>query len=111
MFQELLQRAFGVGRHYHCFGAEYGWGRIEFYLGLKAQALICPRCRRTGEVIRKGSRCRCLQTVPIGVQAVYLVTEVARCQCRRCGGIFEIHPPLPGRRCALRASSKSSWTD
>lgn len=110
MIQELLQKAFGVSRHYHCFHADYGVGQIEFYLSLKARALICPRCRKNGEVIRKGSRCRCLQTVPIGLQVVYLVTEVARCECHRCGGIFEIHPPLPGRKCATRASSKGSWT-
>lgn len=109
MIEKLLRRAFGVGRHYHCFHAEYGVDRIEFYLALKVRGLICPRCRRGGEVIRKGSRCRCLQTLPIGFQAVYLVTEVARCQCHRCGGVFEIHPPLPGHRCARRASLKSSW--
>ena len=111
MIQELLRKVFGVSRYYHCFGAEYGWGRVEFYLQIKARALVCPQCRTSGEVIRKGSRCRCLQTVPIGLQAVYLVTEVARCRCRRCDVIFEVHPPLPGRRCAIRASSKSGWRD
>ena len=111
MIQKLLQKAFGVSRHYHCFQVGYELGRIEFYLEVKAQALICPRCRTRGEVIRKGSRCRCLQAVPVGLQAVYLVTEVARCQCHRCDVFFEVHPPLPGRRCAIRASSKSSWTD
>ena len=55
-----------------------------------------------------GRRWRVLQTVPIGLKPVYLVTEVPRCQCRRCEVIFEIAPPLPGRRCITRASSRSS---
>jgi hypothetical protein len=46
--------------------------------------------------------------VPIGLKPVYLVSEVVRCQCQGCALIFEVHPPLPGRTCAIRASSKSS---
>lgn len=111
MIQKLLQKVLGVSRHDHCFGAEYEWDRIEFYLEIKPQGLICPRCRTSRGVIRKGSRCRYLQSVPIGFQAVYRVTEVARGQCRRCEGMFEVHPPLPGRRCALRASWRGWWTD
>lgn len=111
MIHKLLQKAFGVSRSYHCFGAEYGWRRIEFYLEIKASALICPRCRTRAAVIRKGSRSRCLQSVPIGLQAVYLVTEVARCQCHRCELVFEVHPPLPGRRRAIHASSRSLSTN
>ena len=111
MIQKLVQKAFGVSRHYECVRVDYEWRRIEFYLGIKAQGLICPRCRTSREVIRKGCRCRCLQAVPIGFQAVYLVTEVARCQCRGCDGIFEVHPPLPGRRCSIRANSRGAWTD
>ena len=34
-------------------------------------------------------------------------SEVARCRCPVCELLFEVHPPLPGRRCAIRASSKS----
>ena len=108
MIQKLLQKAFGVSRCYRCFGAKYGWGQIEFYLELKPQALICPHCKTSEEVIGKGSRYRCLQTVPIGLQAVHLVTEVARCQCRGCDLIFEVHPPLRARRCATPASLRSS---
>ena len=53
MIQKLLRKAFGVSRDYHCFQVEYELGRIEFYLEVKAQALVCPRCRTPGEVIRK----------------------------------------------------------
>ena len=109
MNQTLLQKAFGVSWHYRCARVDYHWGAVQFYLELKAEALVCPQCGSAKAVIRKGRRCRVLQTVPIGLKPVYLVAEVARCQCRRCGVIFEIAPPLPGRRCITRASSKSSW--
>jgi hypothetical protein len=110
MSQSLLQNAFGVSRHYRYVRTDYLWGAVQFYLDLKDEALICAVCRSAAEVIRKGRRPRCLQTVPIGLKPVYLVTEVARCQCRRCGLIFEVHPPLPGCTCAIRAGSKPSWT-
>ena len=111
MCQTLLRNAFGVSRHYRLVRTDYQWSAVQFYLDLKAEALICPGCRTAAEVIRKGRRTRVLQTVPIGLKPVYLVTEVARCQCRRCALIFEVHPPLPGRRCAIRASSRRWWTN
>ena len=107
MNQSLLQRAFGVSGNYQCMRVDYHWGSVQFHLDLKPKALVCPLCGLAKAVIRKGRRCRVLQTVPIGLKPVYLVTEVARCQCRRCEAIFEIAPPLPGRRCTTRASSKS----
>jgi hypothetical protein len=107
MNESLLQRAFGVSKQYRCVGVDYQWGAVQFHLELKAGALRCRACASAQGVIRKGRRCRILQTVPIGLKPVYLVTEVARCQCRRCGVIFELAPPLPGRRCITRASSKS----
>jgi len=107
MNQSLLQNAFGVSWHYRCVRVDYQWGSVQFHLDLRAEALVCPRCRSAEAVIRKGRRCRVLQTVPIGLKPVYLVTEVARCRCRRCGVIFEVAPPLPGRRCITRASSRS----
>ena len=108
MNQSLLRKAFGVSGHYRCVRVDYHWGSVQFHLDLKAEALVCPQCGSAQAVIRKGRRCRVLQTVPIGLKPVYLVTEVARCQCRRCEVIFEIAPPLPGRRCITRASSRSS---
>ena len=107
MNQSLLQKAFGVSRHYKCVRVDYQWGSVQFHLELKAVALICPHCGSGRAVIRKGRRCRVLQTVPIGLKPVYLVTEVARCQCRRCEVIFELAPPLPGRKCITRESSNS----
>ena len=107
MNQSLLQKAFGVSLHYRCARVDYHWSAVQFYLDLKAEALVCTRCRSAKAVIRKGRRCRVLQTVPIGLKPVYLVTEIARCRCRHCAVIFEIAPPLRGRRYITRASSKS----
>lgn len=107
MNQSVLQTAFGVSGHYRCVRVDYQWGSLQFPLDLKAEVLVCPQCGSAQAVIRKGRRCRVLQTVPIGLKPVYLVTEVARCQCRRCEVIFEIAPPLPGRRGITRASSRS----
>jgi transposase len=106
--QSLLRKAFGVTGHYRCVRVDYLLGSVQFYLDLKAEALVCPQCGSGQAVIRKGRRCRVLQTVPIGLKPVYLVTEVARCQCRRCEVIFEVAPPLPERRCTTRASLKGS---
>lgn len=111
MNQSLLQKAFGVTGGYRCVRVDYHWGSVQFSLDLKAEALVCPQCGSAQAVIRKGRRCRVLQTVPIGLKPVYLVTEVARCQCRRCEVIFEVAPPLPGRRCIIRASLRSSSRD
>jgi hypothetical protein len=106
MIQTLLRNAFGVGTQYQYERTEYLWGAVQFYLSLRDEALICPGCRGGDEVIRKGRRYRWLQGVPIGLKPVYLVTEVARCRCQGCELIFEVHPPLPGRRCAIPGSSK-----
>jgi hypothetical protein len=107
MIQTLLRNAFGVGAQYQYERTEYPWGAVHFYLSLKDEALICPLCGCMDDVIRKGGRYRWLQSVPIGLKAVYLVSEVARCRCHVCELTFEVHPPLPGRMCAIRANSKS----
>jgi hypothetical protein len=107
VIQTLLQKAFGVTGPYEYERAEYLYGAVQFYLRVKEQALLCPRCESVSAVIRKGRRYRLLQTVPIGLKPVYLMSEVARCLCRRCRLRFDIHPPLPGRMRALRASSTS----
>lgn len=100
MIQTLLQKAFGVSGSYEYERTEYLYGAVQFYLTLKERALICPRCKSTDKVIRKGGRYRALQTVPIGLKPVYLMTEVARCLCRRCQWTFEM-PPLCPAVCAL----------
>ena len=107
MSQSLLFHAFGVREGYEYWRTEYRDGCVRFLLLAKAEQLICPHCR-SREVSRKGRRFRELQTVPIGLKPVFLVTEVPKCQCRQCGHSFEVSPPLPRRMSATRTGSKRS---
>jgi transposase len=92
----LLYHAFGVREGYEYVRTEYHQGTVEFHLAVEGRLLVCPHCQGR-EVIRKGKRFRRIQTVPIGRKPVFLVTEVPRCQCRRCGAVFEVSPLLPQR--------------
>lgn len=94
MIQTLLRNAFGVGGHYRYERTEYHWGAVHFYLRLAEEALRCPQCRCGDDVIHKGLRYRWLQSVPIGLKPVYLVSEVARCRCQVCELTFEVPPPF-----------------
>ncbi len=96
MSQSLLFHAFGVREGYKYVKTLYGDGCIRFVLELRKELLVCPDCH-SAQVSRKGRRFRELQTVPIGLQPVFLVTEVPKCQCRDCGKTFEVSPPLPRR--------------
>jgi hypothetical protein len=107
MSQSLLFHAFGVREGYEYWRTEYCDGCIRFLLLVKPEQLICPQCQGR-EVSRKGRRFRELQTVPIGLKPVFLVTEVPKCQCRKCGHSFEVSPPLPRRMSATRTGSKRS---
>jgi len=95
MNQKLLEQAFGVSRDYRCAYVDTRSGSVQFRLEIKPEALVCPRCGTAEAVIRKGRRYRVLQTVPIGLRPVYLVTVGPRCLCRGCGLIFEIAPLCP----------------
>jgi hypothetical protein len=81
---------------------------IHFVLTVRPQLLVCPRCRST-EVSRKGRRFRQLQTVPIGLKPVWLVTEVPQCQCRVCRQNFEVTPPLPRPMFGTPTGFKLMW--
>ena len=94
MSQSLLYHAFGVREGYDYVRTEYHQGTVEFHLAVTDRLLVCPHCQGR-EIIRKGQRFRRLQTVPIGLKRVILVTEVPRCQCRQCGRVFEVAPLLP----------------
>lgn len=94
MSQSLLYHAFGVREGYDYWRTEYAAGCIRFFLLVKPEMLVCSQCQ-SPEVSRKGRRFRVLQTVPIGLKKVFLVTEVPQCACRHCGQSFEVHPLLP----------------
>ena len=107
MSQSLLYHAFGVREGYEYWRTEYRDGCVRFFLLVKPEQLVCPQCQ-SREVSRKGRRFRELQTVPIGLKPVYLVTEVPKCQCRACDHTFEVSPPLPPPTPATRTGSKRS---
>jgi transposase len=98
MSQSLLHHAFGVGEGYEYVRTDYPQGAVRFHLAVKADQFICPSCSSVN-VIRKGRRERALQTVPIGLKPVFLVTEVPKCECKDCGAKFELAPLLPRRMC------------
>lgn len=109
MSQSLLYHAFGVREGYDYVETLYQDGCIRFVLHVRADWIKCPACG-SQEVSRKGRRFRELQTVPIGLKAVFLVTEIPKCQCATCGKRFEVSPPLPPRMRTTRGVSKRSST-
>ena len=105
MSQSLLYHAFGVHGGYAYVRTVYDPGCIRFVLAVRPEMLVCPACGST-EVSRKGRRFRELKTVPIGLKPVFLVTEIPKGKCRRCGHRFEVAPPLPRRMRATRTDWK-----
>ncbi len=107
MSQSLLYHAFGVREGYDYQETIYQDqdGCIRFVLSVKPDWIRCPECGGN-DIIRKGRRFRELQTVPIGLKPVFLVTEVPKCECAACAKRFEaaplcpglcpLHPPAPG---------------
>ena len=105
MNQSLLYHAFGVRKGYDYVRTLYGEGCIRFVLAARQELLACPRCH-CAQVKRKGRRFRELQTAPIGLKRVSLVTEVPQCECLACGQSFEVSPLLPRRTPSTRTGSK-----
>ena len=105
MSQSLLYHAFGIRKGYEYVRTVYGDGCMSFVLVTRQELLVCPRCH-SAEVSRKGRRFRQLQTVPIGLKPVWLVTEVPQCKCLACGQSFEVAPLLPRRMSPTRIDSK-----
>ena len=93
MEETLLHEIFGVSKAYRSTRTEVKDGGVFVAVAPLDKLYICPECR-SREVIRKGKRTRRVQTLPIGFHPVYLEVEVPRCQCNRCGHIFEIAPPF-----------------
>ena len=109
MSQSLLYHAFGIREGYEYKSTSYEKGEVHFHLAVKANLFICPSCK-SSNVIRKGGRERSLQTVPIGMMPVILVTEVPKCECKDCGAKFEISPLLPRHMSITPKSSKRTPT-
>ena len=105
----MLYHAFGVREGYDYVETLYQDGCIRFVLAVRPDWIKCPDCG-SKDIARKGRRFRELQTVPIGLKPVFLVTEIPKCQCAACGKRFEVSPPLPRPIPITRAGSKGSST-
>ena len=96
---------FGVREGYDYQETKYQDGCIRFVLSVRPDWMVCPACGGK-DIVRKGRRLRELQTVPIGLKPVFLVTEVPKCQCAACGKRFEAAPPLPRPMSATPTGSR-----
>ena len=96
MEEALLHEVFGVSKSYRSTRTEVRQGGVFVAVEPLDKLYICPKCR-SRDVIRKGKRIRCVQTLPIGFHPVYLEVGVPRCQCNICQHIFEIAPPFVRR--------------
>ena len=94
MNESILTQVFGIKEGYDVVRTEYAGDFLRLHLDVQDAQLVCPKCA-SDQVSRKGRRHRELQTVPIGLTPVSLVTEVPDCECRACGRRFEVAPPLP----------------
>ena len=90
----ILTELFGVDEGYELERAEHTEDCLRLHLRVRRDRFRCPTCG-SAAVSRKGRRRRVLQTVPVGLTAVYLHTEVPDCACRDCGARFELSPLLP----------------
>jgi hypothetical protein len=82
MSQSLLYHAFGVREGYEYRETLYRDGCVRFVLAIRPDWIKCPACG-SQDIARKGRRFRELQTVPIGLKPVFLVTEIPKCKRRR----------------------------
>jgi len=94
MSEVVLTELFGIKGGYSVRRTEQDASSLRLHLDLADDTLVCPQCGSRA-VHRRGRRHRELQTVPIGLQPVYLVVEVPACACQECGARFELSPPLP----------------
>jgi hypothetical protein len=72
-----LSCVLGCGKVYDYQETPYQDGCIRFVLSVRPDWIQCPACSGLG-IFGKGRRLRELQTVPIGLSPVSLVTEVPK---------------------------------
>ena len=94
MNESVLADIFGINDGYEVVRAEYEGHCLRLHVDGRDAQWVCPQCG-SQEVSRKGRRHRERQTVPIGLMPVSLVSEVPKCQCRKCRHRFEVAPLLP----------------
>lgn len=80
----MLDYAFGVWAGCNYPETLYQDGCIRFVRSVKPDGMACPACGGK-DIAGQGQQCRDLQTGPIGLKPVFLVTEGLQCQCAACG--------------------------
>ena len=98
MSTSLLYHAFGL-KNYDYIRTEYSGGDILFHIKPRKRLLVCPECRSC-EVIKYGHFERKIRTVPVGLKPVFLLIEVPRVRCLKCGAV---------RRIALNIADPRRW--
>ncbi len=97
MSTSLLYHAFGV-RGYRYRKTEYVGGMVAFHV--EAQSSVC-RCSACGgeEVVRRGSTKRWFRSVPIGGKLTWIVVDLPRVECHRCGLVRQVKIGFAPPRC------------
>ena len=72
-------------------------GGITFRIRAKWQIVRCPVCG-SRKVIRRGMVIRKLRTVPIGCKPVWLLVEIPRVFCCKCGAVRQIDTGISSPR-------------
>ncbi len=83
MDDTILRHGFGI-KDQQILKVKYDQGRIDIYVRTKDKSLKCSGCG-SKEVLRKGYTERSFLTNPIGLNAVHLVAQVQRLECKACG--------------------------
>jgi len=96
MSTSILYHGFGLRSQQHQ-KTDYVDGEVHFYVTLKPKHIRCPVCG-TRQVIRHGTKIRCLRTVPIGRKPVKIMVSVPRLECSRCEVTRRVQPPFTQKR-------------
>jgi len=89
MSTTLLYHGFGI-KNYHYESLDMEDGQIFFKIKPHETLIRCPDCG-SKEVIRHGEpNTRQIQTLPIGLKEVFVMLDIPRVECRRCGAIKQI---------------------
>ena len=85
MSTSLLYHAFGL-KDYEYIRTYYQEGAEYFRIKPKKKLMVCPHCQ-SPKVIRRGSKERKIQTIPVGLKPVFLIVDVPRLECLLCGSL------------------------
>ena len=88
MSQSKLYTLFGI-YGYSIMRTEVQERVLYTYVEPQDHRICCPNCR-SKEVIRRGSEERWMRSLPIGSRPTYIIAQVPRVECRKCGVVRQI---------------------